>query len=198
LSAAGLTKADVEFLVDQGCADVKSGEVRHSAGLGRSRKYDPLSEQTYFFLTPTGEAVIERFLHAFGEFRSRVDKPPWRPGSRPHKILKPHWDRQRRELRFGPVVLKQFRKTSPNQERLLAAFEESGWPEGIEDPLPPIGRGSPVPRLHDTLRRLNDTLQQPLIRFDRDPAGQRVTWRYVGSADATSPVDGFGWGLLIG
>jgi hypothetical protein len=113
-------------------------------------------------------------------------------------LLKPHWDRERRELRVGLMLVKRFGKTAPNQEHLLSAFEESGWPEGIDNPLPPTGTGNPVLRLHDTLRRLNATLQQPLLRFERDPDGHRVTWRYVGSANTGSPAAGVGWGLLIG
>ena len=52
-------------------------------------------------------------------------------------ILVPTWDRDRQELRWGEFVIKQFKVPSPNQETILAAFEEEHWPPRIDDPLSP-------------------------------------------------------------
>ena len=49
----------------------------------------------------------------------------------------PTWDRDRQELRWGDEVVKQFKVPSPNQETILAAFEEEHWPSRIDDPLSP-------------------------------------------------------------
>ncbi len=198
LGAAGLTRSDVEFLIEQGCADVKANGVRRNAGFGRPPVDDMLSEHTEFVLTPTGAILIEQFLRAFGEFRSRVDRPRRPVGHLTHVVRKPRWDRLHRKLHFGHVLVKRFRNPAPNQELLLAAFEESGWPEDVADPLPPLDRGSPVPRLQHTLQRLNSTLLRPVIRFALDPSGRRVTWRCVGSTDGPAPVWGVDWGMLIG
>ena len=40
--------------------------------------------------------------------------------------------------RVGDRVVKQFRVPAGNQELILAAFEEMGWPPHIDDPLPPV------------------------------------------------------------
>ena len=40
----------------------------------------------------------------------------------------PKWDRDRRQLRFDGQVVKEFKLPSPNQEAVLMALEEDGWP----------------------------------------------------------------------
>ena len=150
---SGLTKKDIEFLIDEGCVGVISGVVFVTTqAAGRRASTICSSDQTQFELSPTWEVLVERFLRAFGEFRSRVDAPistsGMPPGLHPDGRQSP---RQLCELRVGLVLVKRFQRRSPNQGCLLAAFEESGWPEGIEDPLPPAGKGSPVLRWHHTL-----------------------------------------------
>jgi hypothetical protein len=49
----------------------------------------------------------------------------------------PVFDVERRELRVGDVVVKRFRQPTPDQETMLLAFEEAGWPVRIDGPLPP-------------------------------------------------------------
>jgi hypothetical protein len=90
---------------------------------------------------------------------------------------KPHWDAQRRELRYRGLVVKRFHKPAPNQELILTSFQELGWPQRIDDPLPPQGEIVPSIRLHDTLGRLNRTLQKPLLHFGSDGTGQGVVWK---------------------
>src|SRR5262249_44432444 len=50
---------------------------------------------------------------------------------------RPKWDADRRELWYGAVLCKRYRRPAPNQEKILAAFEEDGWPGRIDDPLDP-------------------------------------------------------------
>jgi hypothetical protein len=58
---------------------------------------------------------------------------------------KPRWDATARKLWWGNKVIKVFLRPSVCQELVLAAFEELGWPECIDDPLP-ISEGiNPVP-----------------------------------------------------
>jgi hypothetical protein len=35
-------------------------------------------------------------------------------------------------------VVKEFKLPAPNQETILTAFQEEGWPPRIDDPLPPV------------------------------------------------------------
>jgi hypothetical protein len=67
----------------------------------------------------------------------------------------PHWDAERRELRFDGQVVKQFGVPAPNQELILAAFQETAWATVIDDPLPPDGEQEPKQRFRATIRSLN-------------------------------------------
>ncbi len=103
--------------------------------------------------------------------------------------LSPRWDAARRELRFGPHLIKAFRSPSPNQEMILTVFEEEGWPSRIDDPLPPHPEMLAQQRLHDTLKSLNRNQHQRLIRFVGDGTGQGVCWEPA-SEDGCRPASG--------
>ncbi|MCA9067957.1 MAG: hypothetical protein KDA84_03490, partial [Planctomycetaceae bacterium] len=63
-----------------------------------------------------------------------------------------------------------------NQETVLTAFEEEGWPARIDDPLPPHGNVNPRRRLHDTIKHLNKSQHIHLILFRGDGTGKGVIW----------------------
>jgi hypothetical protein len=88
----------------------------------------------------------------------------------------PRWDATQRELRLGDTVVKCFRQCAPNQEAILAAFEEEGWPARIDSPLTNEDNVDALDRLHDTVRRLNQQ-KVPLIRFLCDGRGEGVIWK---------------------
>jgi hypothetical protein len=100
----------------------------------------------------------------------------------------PHWDQQCRVLRVGQYVVKQYKRPSPNQEMILAAFEEEDWPQRIDDPLPPQGEQEPKCRLHDTIKWLNRNHEHGLIRFLGDDTGEGVRWQLVGDAILAFPA----------
>jgi hypothetical protein len=89
---------------------------------------------------------------------------------------RPKWDPERQELRVGDLVVKQFKVPAANQERILAAFEEDGWPIRIDDPLPPATEQDPKRRLHDTINSLNRNQKRHLLRFIGDGTGQGIRW----------------------
>jgi hypothetical protein len=89
----------------------------------------------------------------------------------------------------GSRVVKEYRVPCPNQEAVLAAFEEEGWPHRIDDPLSPQGEIEPKSRLHDTIKRLNRHHKEPLIRFQGDGTGEGVCWGYVELGVLASPID---------
>ena len=84
------------------------------------------------------------------------------------------WDRTRRELRVGDRVVKRFKWPAENQERVLDAFQNEGWPLRIDDPLPPHPEICPKRRLHDTLKCLNRKQANELIKFRGDGTGLGV------------------------
>ena len=92
-------------------------------------------------------------------------------------------------LRLGQCVVKEYRVPSLNQEAILTAFEEEGWPHRIDDPLSPQADQDPKCRLHDTIKRLNGHHKDRLIRFRGDGTGEGVCWEYVEAAVLTIPVD---------
>jgi hypothetical protein len=91
----------------------------------------------------------------------------------------PNWDSGSRTFLVGERLIKRFRVPSPNQEAVLDAFQEEGWPASIVDPLPPVGDQQPKSRLRDTIKCLNNNQAAPLIRFRGDGTGQRVLWELV-------------------
>jgi len=92
------------------------------------------------------------------------------------ELVRPIWDIERRQLRLGTDLIKQFKLPSANQETVLTAFEEDGWPPRIDDPLPPKANLPSKQRLHDTIKSLNRNQQHRLLRFSGDGSGEGVCW----------------------
>ncbi|MFK7766069.1 MAG: hypothetical protein AB8B55_02420 [Mariniblastus sp.] len=97
-----------------------------------------------------------------------------KPNSNAESANRPVWDRQRRELRLGDVVVKRFKWPAENQERVLNAFEDLGWPNHIEDPLVEHPTICAKRRLHDTLKCLNRKQIREMIKFRGDGTGRGV------------------------
>lgn len=93
--------------------------------------------------------------------------------------LKPVWDRERRELRIGQKVVKRFRWPAENQERVLDAFEDNGWPSHIADPLEKHPKICQKRRLHDTIKCLNRKQLHEVIKFRGDGTGLGVLLEIV-------------------
>jgi len=72
--------------------------------------------------------------------------------------------------------VKQFKQPAPSQETILASFEEEGWPERIDDPLPQQLGVCEKQRLHQTIINLNRYQREELIRFFGDGTGNGVCW----------------------
>lgn len=88
----------------------------------------------------------------------------------------PVWDPEKRELRLRTDVVKRFRQPSRNQELVLAAFQEDGWPSRIDDPLPMEMDRDPKERLQATIKSLNRHQIEQHIRFSGDGTGQAILW----------------------
>ena len=91
----------------------------------------------------------------------------------------PTWDTQRRELRVNGKTVKRFIQKAPNQETILAAFDEEAWPHRIDDPLSPQPEQDPKRRLSDTIKCLNRKQQIKLIHFRGDGTGEGIMWELV-------------------
>jgi hypothetical protein len=102
--------------------------------------------------------------------------------ARPTRDFTPLWDRDNRVLSLGGQIVRRYGRSSPNQEAVLQAFQEQGWPYRIADPLPYSAEVPPKLRLHDTIRWLNLRHECRLVRFLGDGTGEGVCWKLLASS----------------
>lgn len=192
LRAAGLDNSDLRWLV---CKEYVQhareitlpGEMRRSF---RGHGGLIFFKRSCFVLTPAGRAAAETAPRTAAvsaksapraELEDAVAAYARRPNGQEPKDA-PHWDGQRHQFRVGGALIKEFKVHSPNQETVLAAFQEEGWPPRIDDPLPPHPEIDPKRRLHDTIKSLNRNQKSRLIQFMGDGSGEAVRWEPI---DAT-------------
>jgi hypothetical protein len=182
LSALGLTNNDLRWLLHQNYVDqarevTEDGNHLRQFGPNGGRKIDAFSR---FILTPAGVLLSQSASDC--ELTSCVDGPSLSVG--PKCLLHlPTWDKDRRILRFGPELVKQFKTPAPNQEVVLAAFEEEGWPVRIDDPLPMHPAIDPKRRLHDTINSLNRNQLVRRLRFIGNGCGEAIRWEPAAGTD---------------
>lgn len=185
-----LSNSDLRWLVGKGLVE-HAIEITLAADQDRSfRRPSRLlfCKRTCFVLTPSG-AELAREICGSHMPGLRADdrtsaKLPLLSIAAPLESLVPKWDRDRQELTVGPAVIKRFKVPAVNQEMVLAAFEEEGWPPRIDDPLPPHGEQAPKRRLQETIKSLNRNQKRSLLRFLGDGSGQGVRWEFCGQNDA--------------
>jgi hypothetical protein len=81
-----------------------------------------------------------------------------------------------RILFFTGEIVKRFRVPAANQELILMAFEEEGWPPHLSDPLPGKGEVPAKRRLSDAIKNLNAHQCRHRLRFHGDGRGLGVFW----------------------
>ncbi len=185
LRRVGLTKTDCRWLICKGWAELARELAPRPGGSRRFRREMGLafSNRDCLVLSSKGVNVVRRQVRQRGTQLLGSDaalRATWT--SRPA----PRWDRHRRQLRVGGKLTKQFKLPSPNQERVLMAFEEESWPPRIDDPLPPSKKIDAKQRLHDTIKNLNRNQKHRLIRFMGDGTGQGVRWEFEEEAVAAA------------
>ena len=182
--SSGVTNSDLRYMVSVGYAE-HAAERTHSKSQKRVfRKLQNLAftDRTCFVLTESGES----FAQQAGVFDTSSSRKAARENGNDGEHIDannsplPNWHRDRRELRIGHLVVKQFKVHAPNQETILAAFEEEGWPFRIDDPLPPHADQDSKRRLHDTINKLNRHQKQSLIHFRGDGTGRGICWELNG------------------
>jgi hypothetical protein len=182
LTELGITASVLRWLVCRGYAKCLR-EVTQAGD--KERRFEPvdnlaINSQSCFVLSRKGMFLARAILELSGTDSADDElEEDNSNGSEPtRRRLAPLWDAKRRELRFARKLLKRFRVPAPNQEAVLAAFQEEGWPNCIDDPLPPKGDLSPKRRLHDTIKALNRKHRQrpPLIHFLGNGTGQNIVW----------------------
>jgi hypothetical protein len=185
---AGVGISEVRWLVYTGVAE-HGREVTLSDDLHRTFQKGgrlALNRKTCLVLSDLGAPLLTQLEEAatgssplngkFVETRPQIHQPGGTTAATFEAPQKPTWDCDRHELRWGNVLVKQFKLASPNQETVLAVFAEEDWPPRIDDPLPPSPTIDSKRRLNDTIKSLNRHQRKRLIRFLGDGTGQGVRW----------------------
>ena len=179
LQVLGLTSTDVRCLACQGVIE-HAVETPMTKGGGRSfRRVDPMvvTERTALVLTAAGVALLSAHP-AFQDDAPPVTGGALHNGPNPEGgTATPVWDRETRELSAAGRLVKRFRVPAPNQELILEAFQEEGWPPRMDNPLPPGPTADVRERLHDTIKNLNRHQVHRLLLFQGDGRGLGVRWR---------------------
>jgi hypothetical protein len=181
LRAAGVTNVELRCLLAKGLlvhaeeTSPPEASRREFREIGRLS----LSDRTCFVLTAEGELFARAVVSTLAG-----SSPPEAGGDLLHElsgnhIRTPQWLSDRRELWVGNVVVKRFRRPAPNQETVLAAFQEEGWPVRIDDPLTRQPDRDAIQCLHDTINHLNRNRSSPLIHFAGDGTGRGIRWRFT-------------------
>lgn len=191
LYEVGLTITDLRWLVAKGFVEHGSetstyGDQHRSFTRSNGLKF---LTTTCVILTEKGTEFASQVLQATagtdaGELPragARKIEPsreilPANGATQPKATRKPHWDQKRRELSLAGRIVKQFHVPAGNQELILGAFQEEGWPEYIDDPLPGNHEIDPKTRLNDAVYRLNRKQHTFLIRFHTNGTGSGVHW----------------------
>jgi len=90
-------------------------------------------------------------------------------------VVAPTWDRNRHELRLSSKVVKRFTVPSRDAETILVAFEESGWPKQLQNPL-----GDSVTSVAERLLSAVEILnrqQHRLIHFELQLDELKIAWK---------------------
>ena len=196
-----MTTSDLRWLVKRGYL-CHAREV--TAKQDTVRRFDPAEQNlafantTCFLLAQAGQALlgVEHSPANRGvipmsvvadSLHSPFDQPDMAAGPQTDRpsdaqsgpAVTPNWDRDTRTFTVGEHVVKRFRVPSSNQEAVLKAFQEEGWPTAIDDPLPPVPDCEPKRRLRDTIKSLNLNQVTRVIHFRGDGRGEGVTWKLL-------------------
>ncbi|MEL6110906.1 MAG: hypothetical protein AAFU85_33280 [Planctomycetota bacterium] len=182
LRSLGVTEIDLRWLVKKGLVE-HAYEVTVLGEDGREFRATgdlTFGDRTCFILTDLGWASAQSLsplavshVHHSAEFSG--------PSNETLETfdcvgIVPCWDAYTRKLVLGESVVKQFRWPAVNQEAVLNAFQEEGWPRKILDPLPPQPEQDSKRRLADTIKCLNKKQTNRLIEFHGDGTGEGVFW----------------------
>lgn len=183
LLAAGLTKNAVRWLVHKQLARhaVETTSARGKSGRRFRSSGNLIFPSAVLPLCTTCLVLTEAGL----QFARRLEAAS---AQEPHTLAagatattspldkRPQWDATARVLWWEGTVVKHFKVPAANQELVLAAFQEEGWPPSIYDPLQPAPGIDAKRRLHDTINRLNRNQRQRLLRFFGNGNGQAIRW----------------------
>jgi len=118
LRSAGLSSSQLRCLIRKGY--VEHAVETYSPGR-RKRAFRPIRNLSFppgtcVALTPAGFAYVKA--------RESACSSQLAQGIGESEDSKPHWESERRVLSLGGVVVKHYRQAAPDQEAVLASFQE--------------------------------------------------------------------------
>lgn len=190
LRAVGLTNSDLRWLAMKGFVEFGRETTLPGEATRSFHRLQGLTftKRTCCIITPSGADAVRALGPPTEQAKPAQPSAPPQTSTQPAPRVVPHWDSDVQELRINGLIVKQFKVPAPNQEMVLAAFQEEHWPARIDDPLPPQADQDPKRRLHDTIVSLNRSHKHRLIRFMGDGSGEGVRWTIVDDS-ADKPED---------
>jgi hypothetical protein len=192
LGALGLSHTDLRCLLSWGYLEHACERTRPG---NNKRLFQPLGslvlpKRTCFVLTAKGREIASASCAEVVRAANATAREPIEA----HRLVTeaPRWDGEACQLWWEKLLIKEFRRPAVNQELVLAALEEEGWPPRIDDPLPPASIIDPKVRLHDTIKALNRHHLHQILRFSGDGKGRGIQWywrREVQPILPRSPLD---------
>jgi hypothetical protein len=178
LERLGITDIDLAWLIGKNYVMVAASQRPNETTRAHANRRPQSRSTTGYALTEEGALMslhlcripvnVESMAGPYGTASdARIQRP----------TLRPHWNKQTRELTLGELIVKRYRVPAVNQTLILSAFQEEDWPPTILDPLPPSPGIEAKNRLHNTIRRLNDCQQRHVIIFFGNGEGNTVCWR---------------------
>ena len=177
LRELGITRTDIQWLLHKGILHRRptvdeTNSLLRSATTTLSDLLFILSDKGCSYVSPISNTAPESDGDA-----PHVDPTDDQATCGSPSELRPSWNRHDRELYFGDQLVKKFSVPAKNQELVLTAFEEEGWPQHIDSPLPPTKSGEVAAvRLRDTIKRLNQGHQAKYVTFHGNGSGSQIVW----------------------
>jgi hypothetical protein len=191
LHEAGMTRADLHWLVTKGLANYREQTTASPAARAFPSNGLDIDHLSRLILTARGAALAKQVFSGNAQSTQAMllELTPNGPANRKIAVgrmpaVKPRWDTIRRELSLAGSIIKRFRVPARNQETILAVFEEEGWAEHIQDPLPVTQDIDAPTRLHDAINRLNRCQINRLVRFHGDGNGTGIFWELCSDRNA--------------
>jgi hypothetical protein len=192
LRKLGINEADLRWLVRKGWVE-HAQEMTVPGDDGREFRSSgnlTFTRRTCFVLTEAGvtnaSPVSVAQLRASMMLTNEIPVISSNNGQASPKLII-HWDAKARKLRVNGHIVKRFKWKAANQESILNAFQEEGWPARIDDPLPPNPEQDSKRRLSDTIKCLNRKQANPLIHFHGDGTGEGIIWELIETDSKVKP-----------
>ena len=172
----GLNPATLQRLVRRGFVKRRDPGEATAAGMGNRLRVEPVARDR-FIATDAAVAVATHTVDSIRAIIACCARRVLDRGARARSAQTPRWDDVRRELWYGRILVKRFRRSAPNQELILRAFEQCGRPHRIDDPLCHSDVVDSVEGLHDAIKSLNRSRsKRRVLRFGGDGTGRGVCW----------------------